>query len=355
MNATEQQTTQTDTTTQKPPQKQIMAGLMLVIVLAGTAFFLAQQSWFQSMSMGPLTLAIVLGIVIGNTVLRSQPAILADGILLAKGPLLRLGIILYGFGITFQQISAVGANGVLLDAVMIASTFTLAQLIGRRWMKMEKETTILIGAGASICGAAAVLATEPVVKGRSDQVSVAVATVVIFGTISMFLYPLAYPLLGMTEHQFGIYVGSTVHEVAQVVAAGQAIGTEAANSAIIEKMVRVMMLAPFLLILANVRLPSHNTNANAAKKEKQKLVIPWFAVLFLVAAAVNSVIAMPAMASDAIRHIDLFILSMAMTALGLSTQISAVRRAGVRPLMLAGCLFAFLTLGGYVLNRLFIG
>jgi uncharacterized integral membrane protein (TIGR00698 family) len=143
--------------------------------------------------------------------------------------------------------------------------------------------------------------------------------------------------------------------VAQVVAAGQAIGTEAANSAIIEKMVRVMMLAPFLLILANVRLPSRNANAGAAKKEKQKLVIPWFAVLFLVAAAVNSVIAMPAMASEAIRHIDLFLLSMAMTALGLSTQISAVRRAGVRPLMLAGCLFAFLTLGGYVLNRLFIG
>ena len=355
MNTTEQQATLTDTTTQQPPQKQIMAGLVLVTALAGAAFFLAQQSWFQSMSMGPLTLAIVLGIVIGNTVLRSQPAILADGVLLAKGPLLRLGIILYGFGITFQQISAVGANGVLLDAVMIASTFMLAQLIGRRWMKMEKETTVLIGAGASICGAAAVLATEPVVKGRSDQVSVAVATVVIFGTISMFLYPLVYPLLGMTEHQFGIYVGSTVHEVAQVVAAGQAIGTEAANSAIIEKMVRVMMLAPFLLILANVRLPSRNANAGAAKKEKQKLVIPWFAVLFLVAAAVNSVIAMPAMASDAIRHIDLFLLSMAMTALGLSTQISAVRRAGVRPLMLAGCLFAFLTLGGYVLNRLFIG
>ena len=344
------------TTTQQPPQKQIMAGLVLVTALAGAAFFLAQHSWFQSMSMGPLTLAIVLGIVIGNTVLRSQPAILVDGVLLAKGPLLRLGIILYGFGITFQQISAVGANGVLLDAVMIASTFMLAQLVGRRWMKMEKETTILIGAGASICGAAAVLATEPVVKGRSDQVSVAVATVVIFGTISMFLYPLVYPLLAMTEHQFGIYVGSTVHEVAQVVAAGQAIGTEAANSAIIEKMVRVMMLAPFLLILANVRLPSsHNTNAGAAKKEKQKLVIPWFAVLFLVAAAVNSVIAMPAIASDAIRHIDLFLLSMAMTALGLSTQISAVRRAGLRPLVLAGCLFAFLSLGGYVLNRLFIG
>jgi uncharacterized integral membrane protein (TIGR00698 family) len=354
VNTTEQRATLTDTTTQ-PPQKQIIAGLVLVTAIAGAAFFLAQQSWFQSMSMGPLTLAIVLGIVIGNTVLRSQPAILADGILLAKGPLLRLGIILYGFGITFQQISAVGANGVLLDAVMIASTFMLAQLIGRRWMKMEKETTILIGAGASICGAAAVLATEPVVKGRSDQVSVAVATVVIFGTISMFLYPLVYPLLGMTEHQFGIYVGSTVHEVAQVVAAGQAIGTESANSAIIEKMVRVMMLAPFLLILANVRLPSRNANAGAAKKEKQKLVIPWFAVLFLVAAAVNSVIAMPAMASDTIRHIDLFLLSMAMTALGLSTQISAVRRAGVRPLMLAGCLFAFLTLGGYVLNRLFIG
>jgi uncharacterized integral membrane protein (TIGR00698 family) len=359
VNTAEQHTALTDTTdiTTETSKKQIVPGLALVAALAGAAFVLAQQSWFQSMSMGPLTLAIVLGIVAGNTVLRNQPAILADGIFLAKGSLLRLGIILYGFGITFQQISAVGANGVLLDAIMIASTFALAQLIGRRWMKMEKETAILIGAGASICGAAAVLATEPVVKGRSDQVSVAVATVVIFGTISMFLYPLMYPLLGMTEHQFGIYVGSTVHEVAQVVAAGQAISTEAANSAIIEKMVRVMMLAPFLLILANVRLPNRKTNAGAGadKKQRQKLVIPWFAVLFLVAAAVNSVIAMPAIATNAIRHVDLFLLSMAMTSLGLSTQMSAIRRAGLRPLILAGCLFAFLTVGGYVLNRLLIG
>ena len=354
MNTAEQQTVITDITT-KLPKKQIVPGLALVAALAGAAFVLAQQPWFQNMSMGPLTLAIILGIVAGNTVLRNQPAILADGVFLAKGPLLRLGIILYGFGITFQQISAVGVNGVLLDAIMIASTFALAQLIGRRWMNMEKETAILIGAGASICGAAAVLATEPVVKGRSDQVSVAVATVVIFGTISMFLYPLMYPLLGMTEHQFGIYVGSTVHEVAQVVAAGQAISTEAASSAIIEKMVRVMMLAPFLLVLANVRLPNRKAKANPDKKQRQKLVIPWFAILFLVAAAVNSVIAMPAMATDTIRHVDLFLLSMAMTALGLSTQVSAIRRAGLRPLILAGCLFAFLTLGGYLLNRLLIG
>ena len=357
MNTAEQHTALTDTKdiTTGTPKKQIVPGLALVALMAGAAFVLAQQSWFQSMSMGPLTLAIVLGIVAGNTVLRNQSAILADGIFLAKGSLLRLGIILYGFGITFQQVSAVGANGVLLDAIMIASTFALAQLIGRRWMKMEKETAILIGAGASICGAAAVLATEPVVKGRSDQVSVAVATVVIFGTISMFLYPLMYPLLGMTEHQYGIYVGSTIHEVAQVVAAGQAISTEAANSAIIEKMVRVMMLAPFLLILANIRLPNRSINAGLGKKERQKLVIPWFAVLFLVAAAVNSVIAMPAMATNAIRHVDLFLLTMAMTALGLSTQMSAIRRAGLRPLILAGCLFAFLTIGGYILNRLLIG
>jgi uncharacterized integral membrane protein (TIGR00698 family) len=357
VNTAKQHAAITDTTdiTTEIPKKQIVPGLALAAALAGAAFVLAQQSWFQSMSMGPLTLAIVLGIVVGNTVLRNQPATLADGLLLAKGPLLRLGIILYGFGITFQQISAVGANGVLVDAIMIASTFALAQLIGRRWMKMEKETVILIGAGASICGAAAVLATNPVVKGRSDQVSIAIATVVIFGTISMFLYPLMYPLLGMTEHQYGIYVGSTVHEVAQVVAAGQAISTEAANSAIIEKMVRVMMLAPFLLILANVRLPNRKTHAGVGKEERPKLIIPWFAALFLVVAAVNSVVAVPAVATDAIRHIDLFLLSMAMTALGLSTQVSAIRRAGLRPLILAACLFAFLTVGGYILNRLLIG
>ncbi|OWG05999.1 hypothetical protein B4U21_19605, partial [Klebsiella pneumoniae] len=133
-----------------------------------------------------------------------------------------------------------------------SSTFFIACFLGQKVFGLDKHTSWLIGAGSSICGAAAVLATEPVVKAEASKVTVAVATVVIFGTIAIFLYPAMYPLLAhwFTPETYGIYMGSTMHEVAQVVAAGHAVSPDAENAAVIAKMLRVMMLAPFLLFLA---------------------------------------------------------------------------------------------------------
>src|SRR5690606_39395911 len=115
-----------------------------------------------------------------------------------------------------------------------------------------RETAMLIGAGSAICGAAAVMATEPVVRAQAHKVSVAVATVVVFGTAGMFLYPWLYPHLGLGEHAFGVYAGSTIHEVAQVVVAGRAVGDAAGAAAVIVKMLRVMLLAQFLLVLSSL-------------------------------------------------------------------------------------------------------
>lgn len=128
---------------------------------------------------------------------------------------------------------------------------------GQKVFGLDRHTSWLIGAGSSICGAAAVLATEPVVKAEASKVTVAVATVVIFGTIAIFLYPAMYPLLAhwFSPETYGIYIGSTMHEVAQVVAAGHAINPDAENAAVIAKMLRVMMLAPFLI------LPPHALNS----------------------------------------------------------------------------------------------
>ena len=143
-----------------------------------------------------------------------------------------------------------------IDAVVLASTFALACVIGVHWFNLDTKTAILIGAGSSICGAAAVLATEPVVRARAEQVTVAASTVVVFGTVSIFLYPLLFDLnerwqrLPGGARAVGMYAGSTIHEVAQGVAAARSMGpdaahaAEAADAAVIAKMVRVVMLAP---------------------------------------------------------------------------------------------------------------
>jgi uncharacterized integral membrane protein (TIGR00698 family) len=185
-----------------------------------------------------------------------------------------------------------------------------------------------------------------VVRGQAHKVSVAVATVVVFGTLGMFIYPLLYPYLGMTDGAYGIYVGSTIHEVAQVVVAGKSVSEHAASAAVIEKMLRVMMLAPFLVILS-----SRLNNEDSAAGKGNGIVIPWFAVLFIVASGVNSLQVLPAVAVEWIVRVDTVLLAMAMGALGLRTHIGAIRQAGLKPILLACVLFAFLMGGGYVINQ----
>jgi len=232
---------------------------------------------------------------------------------------------------------------------------------GTRLFGLNRRTAMLIGAGSSICGAAAVMATEPVVRGRAEEVSIAVATVVAFGTLAIFIYPALYQLnerahwLTLTPFAYGIFTGSTVHEVAQVVAAGKAVADTAANTAVITKLVRVMMLAPFLVLLS-AYLSRHSEEgasegaAPAPGPQAWRGVIPWFALGFIAVAGLNSLALLPhAVVSTAIDA-DTLILATAMAALGVSTQVSAIRKAGVKPLALAALLFGWLIFGGFAIN-----
>lgn len=327
-------------------QPGLIPGLLLTLVLALGSTALAQTPWFSNAGLGVLTLAIVLGMVLGNTVFPAFADRTATGVDLSKGLLLRAGIVLFGFRITFQDIAQVGWSGVVIAALIVAGTFLLAVVLGTKVFRLDKQTAMLIGAGSSICGAAAVMATEPVVKGKPHQVTVAVATVVIFGTVAMFAYPVLFSLSGLNEQSFGVYIGSTVHEVAQVVAAGAAVNEHVAATAVIEKMIRVMMLAPFLLVLSMVVSRTQNTTGEAG------VVIPWFAVLFILVAGINSLNILPAALVNAILQLDMVMLAMAMAALGLRTRVASLRATGLRPVLLAGTLFIFLVFGGYGINVL---
>ena len=329
-------------------RRQFASGLALSGLIAAAGIWAAKLPAISHLGISALTLAIVIGIALGNTVFPRIAPFSASGVEFSKARLLRLGIILFGFHITFQDIAQIGWAGVLIDVLVIGATFTLAVQLGTRVFGLDRQTAMLIGAGSSICGAAAVLATEPVVRGQAHKVSVAVATVVIFGTLGMFVYPLLYPWLGLSETGYGLYAGSTIHEVAQVVVAGRAVGEHAAAYAVIEKMLRVMMLAPFLVILSSRMGADGEAAAGAGKR---KIAIPWFAVLFIVAAGVNSLHLLPARMVDAILAIDTVLLAMAMAALGLRTHVGAIRHAGAKPILLATILFMFLMGGGYLINR----
>ncbi|EZP53887.1 MULTISPECIES: YeiH family protein [Delftia] len=335
---------------------ELAPGLLLAGAIAAAATWGARQPLLAGSGLSALTLAICIGLVIGNTVYPRLAPSCHAGVGLAKQRLLRAGIVLYGLRLTFQDIGHVGMAGVVVDALVLGSTFLLAQWLGRRVFGLDARTTVLIGAGSSICGAAAVLATEPVIKGRAEDVAVAVATVVVFGTVGTFLYPAlfhwnaAHGWLDMSPAQYGLYVGSTVHEVAQVVAAGEAIAPEAADVAVISKMVRVMMLAPFLLLLS-MAVARGNRSSQVSDGKPRRITIPWFALGFVAMAGVNSLGVLPAAVVQVGVQLDNALLAVAMAALGLTTHVRAVRAAGTKPLLLAALLFAWLLVTGLLFNR----
>ncbi|HMN22170.1 MAG TPA: YeiH family putative sulfate export transporter [Ottowia sp.] len=338
----------------------LLPGLALSAALAGLALQLGDHSWVRALGLSGLSLAIVLGMALGHAWPRAVADRAGAGVAFSRQHLLRLGIVLYGLRLSLQDVAQVGLAGVLVDVVVVAATFALALALGVRWLKLDRKAVMLIGVGSSICGAAAVLATEPVVRGRPQQVSVAVATVVVFGTLATFLYPLlhglnaAWGVIPGGAEQFGIYIGSTVHEVAQVVAAGNAVGPQAADAAVITKMVRVMLLAPFLLALS-AWLARHPDPAERHAGERARIGVPGFVLGFVAVVLFNSLQWLPPAAVTALTALDNLLLAMAMAALGLTTHARAIRQAGLRPLLLALLLFAWLMAGGALLNRAVLG
>jgi uncharacterized integral membrane protein (TIGR00698 family) len=349
----------------------LLPGLALSAAIAAVAMVLGGSGWLQTHGISALTLAIVLGLLVGNSIYPRIATASCNGVRFSKQILLRAGVILYGLRLTLTDIGHVGVVGVLIDALVILSTFSLACLIGTRLFGLDRKTAMLIGAGSAICGAAAVMATEPVVRGRADQVTVAISTVVLFGTVAIFLYPLLYTLnvhwllLPLGANAFGIYAGSTIHEVAQVVAAGRSVGADTANTAVITKLVRVMMLAPFLIGLSAwlardaARAEPGPTNecapageAAATATARARLPIPWFAFGFVLVVMFNSLSLLPQRVLAIAVNVDTLLLAMAMAALGLTTHLSAIRQAGLKPMLLGCILFAWLIIGGGIINRL---
>jgi uncharacterized integral membrane protein (TIGR00698 family) len=339
-------------------------GLLVAGAIAIVAIWLSGMPAVQARGISALTFAIVIGMVTGNTIYPRIAESAGPGIAFARQTLLRSGVVLYGFRLTVQDIGHVGVAGVIIDGLMVTLTFLIATWVGTRLLKMDRKTAMLIGAGSAICGAAAVMAAEPVVRGRAEQVSVAVAGVVVFGTIAMFLYPVLYLLNGHwhvipgNAQTFGVYIGSTVHEVAQVVAAGRQVGADAVGTAVIAKMVRVLMLAPFLVVLAgwigrNTRDAEEGSGhpASGAAAAKRPPAVPAFAFVFIGVVLFNSLGLIPKPAIDLITLIDTGLLAAAMAALGISTHVKALRQTGTQPFVLALILFVWLVIGGALINR----
>lgn len=344
----------------------VFHGILLIALFSLSACYIAEFEWVKNLSLSPLIVGIILGMLYANSLRNFIPETWVPGIKFCTKQILRTGIVLYGFRLTLQQVFDVGLSAFMVDVMIICGTIGLGVLLGKL-LKMDSDTALMTSTGSAICGAAAVLGAEPVVKCEAHKTAVAVSTVVIFGTLSMFLYPIMYRsgILNLSAEQMAIYTGSTLHEVAHVVGASNAMDASGAlhiaDQATITKMIRVMLLAPVLVVMSIV-LSRLRTKHNSQKQGRGKITIPWFAFGFIGIIILNSALGVCSFIPQeglkacisGINGLDTFLLTMAMTALGTDTSIEKFKQAGAKPFYLASLLYIWLVVGGYWLVKLIV-
>jgi uncharacterized integral membrane protein (TIGR00698 family) len=311
----------------------ILPGLLLTGAIAAAALLTRRIPGMATFS--PMILAIVIGMAFHNLV--GTPAWAKGGITFSIKRLLRVAIILLGFQLTLMQVAEVGARGVSIIAATLVATFLFTLWAGRA-LGVDGKLTQLIAAGTSICGASAIIATNTVTDARDEDVTYAVACVTIFGSIAMFLYPFLPGVLHLDHRAYGLWSGASIHEIAQVVAASFQNGQKAGEFGTMAKLARVMLLAPMVIALG-IRARISQT-LHAAKAARPPL--PWFVLGFIAVVAINSAIAIPGEARDTIVMSTTFLMSMALAAMGLETDISKLRAEGLKPALLGAVAFLFI-------------
>lgn len=304
-----------------------LPGLALCGAIAAAAFGLR---WLPGLSaLSPLILAMVIGVAVRN--LGSAPSIARPGIAFALRRLLRWGVALLGLQMTVGKIAAIGVNGVAIIVLVVVGTLAATVALGRLF-RVERRLAQLIAVGTSICGASAVIGANTVIEAHDEDVAYSVACVTVFGTLSMVLYPLLLPFLGLDPHAFGLWAGASIHEVAQVVGAAFQGGPLAGEVGTAVKLGRVVMLAPVVLALGFMVAKG---NRGAAPK-------PWFVLGFILLAAIASLGVVPPQASAATSVVAQVLLTIALAAMGLETDIRKLRAKGWRPLALAAAATLFI-------------
>ncbi|WP_159016244.1 YeiH family protein [Cognatiluteimonas profundi] len=319
-----------------------LPGLLLVAAITALAYALRQIPGIGLLS--PMILAIVIGTVFHNTM--STPLRAKPGVQFSMRRLLRIAIVLLGLQLTFAQLVAVGGRGMAIIATTLVATFLFTRWLGAR-LGVERKLAELIAAGTSICGASAVIATNTVTRGSDEDVAYAVACVTVFGSLAMFVLPLLAGVLQLDAHAFGLWSGASIHEIAQVVAAAFQRGQQAGEFGTIAKLSRVMLLAPVVLTLGWRAARSGTGGGDAARNT---VPVPWFVIGFVALAAINSLVTIPAPVLHWMALLTTILLTMALAAMGLETDIRKLRAKGLRPFALGA--LAWLFIAGFSLSAI---
>lgn len=338
----------TTTAATAPARATLLPGLLLCALLASAAFWLADLGWVKdALHLSPLLLVILLGIAWKS--LAPVPAATLSGIRMAQRPVLRWAVAGLGLRLSIGELWRIGAPALVVVVVSTFATLAFGWWIARR-LGVAEKLGILLGVGSAICGASAVVAADSVVQGDKQDAPVALGVITLLGTIGIVVYPLLQNALGMSHFLYGVWDGASLHEMAQVVAAGFGVSDEAARVATVVKLARIALLAPVVLYLGWSLRHAHRAAGRA-----HVAPVPWFLVVFVLLAAINSLGWIPKATLDLARRADLWLLCVGMAGVGLQTGFSDLRAAGFRPVAAGVAQWVFLAALSYALARWLIG
>ncbi|MEH0111322.1 putative sulfate exporter family transporter [Tersicoccus sp. MR15.9] len=313
----------------------ILPGVTLAVAIAVVASVIGA---FAPIVGGPVA-GIVLGVVFGS--IRRPGPVLQPGVRFASRFVLQLSVVLLGAQLSLAQVARVGVESLPVMLGTLVICLVAAWLIGRA-LGIVGNLRTLIGVGTGICGASAIAAVTPVIGAVGVEVAYAVSTIFLFNVAAVIVFPLIGHALGMSQEAFGLFAGTAVNDTSSVVAAASTYGALAANHAVVVKLVRTLMIIPVCLGLAWVVGRRATADAPGRRVRVVRLV-PWFLVGFVVVAAVNSLGLIPGGAHPALQAAAVFLITVALSAIGLSTDVAAFRVAGPRPLLLGGSLWVIVS------------
>lgn len=283
--------------------------------------------------------ALLIGVAI--SLWRRPGALFAPGLAVSARLLLQTAVVLLGVQLSVAEVLRVGLESLPVMLTSLAVCLLGAWALGRA-LRVERRLTTLIGVGTGICGASAIAAVSPVIAATGAEIAYAMTTIFLFNVLAVVLFPLLGHALQLDPHTFGLLAGTAVNDTSSVVAAAAVYGSAALGFAVVVKLVRTLMIIPISVGLSIAEARRHSRGRRLTPRGIVRLV-PWFLVGFLLVAAVTSTGIVPASVRDGLSVMSGFLIAMALAAIGLSTDVAALRRAGWRPLALGAILWILVT------------
>jgi uncharacterized integral membrane protein (TIGR00698 family) len=320
----------------------VVPGLILAIAVAAAAMYLSELPFppftlaNKSHPLEPVMLAIILGMILANVL--TLPAALTPGFKFASKRLLPLGVILLGARLDFYKIIQVGAAGAAMSVLTILAGLGMFLLfIHLGWVK--RKLGLLLGIGTAICGGTAIVAAAPVIEADDEDVSFSVATVTLVGLVAMFALPVIGRAMNMSDWAFGVWSGLSIHQTPQVIAAGFSYSDPAGETATIVKLARVSLLAPALIAVGWL---ATRGDGHAHRPKSLRGLFPVFVLGFLAMALLRTLGWLPTFSAggrtiDPVKLCDTgskLLIVTAMAGVGLETRFAALKKTGLRPLLL---------------------